>query len=478
MFKKFLKLQFLIPFFFIIESPILLSEEFNSTEEISIENILNKKIIYFSEINNLIIENNVELKSLEALVRSASFNLSSKISTRYPSIDLSANGLPQYLYGENYNSHSSDTKSSQYSVNPSLILKWDLIDPLRGIEIKLARNNFEIAKNNYEIKKRDLIFEAKSRYHAYQKSYEDLKNAEISLELSLISLKDAESKLEAGTGTKFEVLEATAQLAREKQNLEEQKIILEINKIALKEILNLDLDKPFYLENNQSLIGFWNYNLDKNIESGINNSFSLKNINIQNLIRKNQAESFLNANKPTIYLSNTLSSSFTWGTTLTPEINSDASGSSFNNKISLNFNWPIYAGGENKNSFNSKELEAEAEKYSYENLSNIIKKDISEAYLNLIKFETKLMATRQEIAATEESLRLARLRYEVGISTLKDVLVRQEELSLARSKKINALYNYNLNLNKLERLTFLLTEKECKKIEIDNEEKIESICNY
>ena len=84
--------------------------------------------------------------------------------------------------------------------------------------------NYEIAQNNYDIKKRDLIQEAKSRYHDLQKSYQDVLNKEITLDLSIQSLKDAKSKLDTGIGTKFEVLEANAQLTRDKQFLNEKKI--------------------------------------------------------------------------------------------------------------------------------------------------------------------------------------------------------------------------------------------------------------
>jgi outer membrane protein TolC len=78
---------------------------------------------------------------------------------------LQASGFPKYVSGKHYNSSSPTTKTSQFSANPSLNIKLDLIDPLRGSEIKIARNNYAIAKNNYEIKKKDLIKEAKSRYH-------------------------------------------------------------------------------------------------------------------------------------------------------------------------------------------------------------------------------------------------------------------------------------------------------------------------
>ena len=128
----------------------------------------NKIFIDYSEIKNIILQNNLELKSLKELLSSSTFNLSSKIAKRYPSLDLQANGLPKYVIGKNYNSNSSTTETSQFSVNPSLNLRWDLIDPLRGPEIKIAKNNYKIAKNNYEIKQKDLIQEAKSRYHKFK----------------------------------------------------------------------------------------------------------------------------------------------------------------------------------------------------------------------------------------------------------------------------------------------------------------------
>ena len=72
----------------------------------------------------------------------------------------------------------------------------------------------------------------------------------------------------------------------------------------------------------------------------------------------------------------------------------------------------------------------------------------------------------------------SRLRYEVGISTLKDVLLRQKELTNARTKYINAIFNYNINLDKLERLTFLKKTQKCENINTDIKNKIYSICDY
>jgi len=467
----------LITFFLLLDSHSALLSQNRDDIKLINEKKEQENLISYSEINKIILKNNQELKSLNELVLSSKFNLNSELAKRNPTLDLTVNGLPQYQTGRTYNSNSGNTKTSQLSVNPSLKLQLDIIDPLRGKEIKIAKLNYEIAQNNYDIRKRDLIQEAKSRYHALQKSYQDVSNKEIALDLSIQSLKDAESKLETGIGTKFEVLEANAQLTRDRQLLNEKNIQRKINELALREILNIK--KDFHIEKKQALKGYWNYDLETNLKSGIQNNLSLKNNSLQKQIKQNQAQNFLNANKPKIFISNTFSSSFTKGDSLTSTaIDSDEYGSSYTNTISLNFSWNIFDGGQNRNSFKSQMASANGENFSYFNIQNILKSDINKAHLNLKLNEAKILSTLDEVSSTKESLRLSRLRYEVGISTLKDVLIRQKELSDARSNNIDAIYNYNLSLDQLERLTFLKINNDCTDQSIDKiNNQPSSICD-
>ncbi len=467
---------FLIPFFLFFDSNSPLFSQ--NQDEIKLINTTKEKenLISYSDINKIILNNNQELKSLNEIVLSSKFNLNSKLSKRNPTLDFNVNGLPQYQTNKTYNSNSGNTETSELSVNPSLVLKIDLIDPLRGNEIKIAKLNYEIAQNNYKIKKRDLIQEARSRFHDLQKSYQDVLNKEITLDLSVQSLKDAESKLETGIGTKFEVLEANAQLTRDRQFLNEKKIQQKINKLALKEILNIKED--FNIEKKQALTGYWTYDLKTNLKNGLQSNLSLKNTSLQEKIKQNQANNFLNANKPKIFISNTFSSSFTNGDSFTSIIDSNEYKSSYTNTIGLNFSWNIFDGGQNKNSSKSQKASAKGENFSYFNIKNILKTDINKAHLNLKLNHSKIISTLDEISSTKESLRLSRLRYEVGISTLKDVLLKQKELSDARSKNIDAIYKYNLNLDQLERLTFLKINKNCTDQSInESNDQPYSICD-
>ena len=376
MLKKVINSILFLPFALFINSPDVLSNEKKVLIDQVSEEKSNIPFIGYLEIEKHIL-NNEELKSLQNLVTSASFNLSSKISQRYPSLDFQVNGLPKYVLGKNFNSNSQTLKTSQFTSNPSLNIKWDLIEPLRGPEIKIAKESLKIAKNNYEIKKKDLIKEAKIRYHKYQKSYQDILNKQFTLDLSITSLNNAKAKLDAGIGTKFEVLEAKAQLSRDEQSLYEKKIENEINKISLKEILNIK--ENFEINGEQTLIGFWKHNLNKNINEGLAQNLSLKNLLLQESIKKNQANSFLAQNKPNIYLSNTLSSTFSKGDSLSTNIDSEEYGSNYTNTVSLNFAWSIFNGGQNKNSYKSKLAEAAAEEYSYKNLKNVLTTNITKA---------------------------------------------------------------------------------------------------
>jgi len=218
MLKKVINPILFLPLVLFINSLEIKANEKQGFIDKVLEEKSNKPFISYQEIEKIIL-NNQELKSLQNLVTSAGFNLSSQIGQRYPSLDFQANGLPKYVAGKKYDSKLPTYKTSQFSANPSLNIKWDVIAPLRGSEIKIAKANYKIAENNYEIKKKDLIQEARMRYHKYQKSYQDIQNKKFTLDLSITSLDNAKTKLDAGIGTKFEVLEAEAQLSRDKQSL-------------------------------------------------------------------------------------------------------------------------------------------------------------------------------------------------------------------------------------------------------------------
>ena len=90
MLRKLIHPLFVLPFCLYINSQeALLSKTKNNIEDILQEN-KSQILLNYSEIDNITVKNNQELKALENLVNSTSFTLSSRIAKRYPSLDLQA----------------------------------------------------------------------------------------------------------------------------------------------------------------------------------------------------------------------------------------------------------------------------------------------------------------------------------------------------------------------------------------------------
>jgi len=100
-----------LPLALSINSINVLSSETNNYIDNVLEEKSNITFVDYQDIEKLVL-NNQELKSLQNLVDSASFNLSSQIAKRYPSLDFQASGLPKYVAGKKYNSNSPTVKTS------------------------------------------------------------------------------------------------------------------------------------------------------------------------------------------------------------------------------------------------------------------------------------------------------------------------------------------------------------------------------
>ena len=99
MFRRVINPILFLPIALCINSTSALSSETKYGKDNTLEDISNKTFISYQNIEKLIL-NNQELKSLQKLVTAASFNLSSKVSQRYPSLNFQANGLPKYVAGK------------------------------------------------------------------------------------------------------------------------------------------------------------------------------------------------------------------------------------------------------------------------------------------------------------------------------------------------------------------------------------------
>jgi len=296
------------------------------------------------------------------------------------------------------------------------------------------------------------------------------------LNSSILILNQAEARLQSGLGSKLDVLEAKAQLVRDRQFLDEKKQEFFKNELSIKEILNIK--KDIHITKDHGLIGYWPYSLNTTLKIGIDNNISLKNIKFQKSLKENESNILLNDNKPFIFISNIFSGSVARGSKLAQFIDKDEKESSYANTLSLNISWNIFDGGESRNSSLAKKIESEAEILNFSNFSNILEKDIIDSYSNLKTNKKRLISSKKDFDYTKESLRLTRLKYEAGITSLRELISVQKDLAKSKENQITAIAIYNLNIDNLERLTGLKASTNCyTNNALIKKDYIYSICN-
>ena len=125
-----------------LESPPTLALP-NQTEQVRIREL---KPLTLGQVERLAEVNNPQLKAVASQVKQAKSGLRAAISRWYPTLDLNANGLPQYLSGEQqtFDSRRTEmidpitelpmqegrlTNTSAWSANFGARLNWNIIDP-------------------------------------------------------------------------------------------------------------------------------------------------------------------------------------------------------------------------------------------------------------------------------------------------------------------------------------------------------------
>tara|TARA_B100001250_G_scaffold366627_1_gene348133 strand:- start:135 stop:1715 length:1581 start_codon:yes stop_codon:yes gene_type:complete len=434
--------------------------------------------IALDQLENLLISNNRRLKVyLERIEQSKSI-LRNSLSSWYPTLNLTANGMPQYFQSNNYNESNiltKDTSSKQWSSSISAQIQWDLIDPARVPEIASARDSFEKAKHEYSIFLRDLKLEAKKRYFNLQKANEEINVANKSIESSTLGLRDAEIRFKSGIGTKLEVLEAKTQLARDQQLLNLKSGDQKIGQRALAEILNLPEDITPLIGSETKVIGIWNLSLEDSIIAAYNAREELDSIQLDISINNSNANAALASGQPKVSIVNTYTTSFAKGELNKISPNIDNESSSFSNTIGLNATWFIFDGGYSRSLYNYNKSKAEEAKLNFGIKRAQIRKEVEEVFFKLESAKLNISATYTEVLSARESLRLAKLRYKSGITTQREVVNNQRDLTDAEVRYIISVTSYNTLLADLSRQTGLDNIKPCDiKVNHQNQKDLES----
>ncbi len=423
------------------------------------------------QVEKLAIFNNPSIKISASQVEQARQLLISALSSWYPTLSLTANGLPQYLSADIYRNPDFTTDNEAYSssrqwrATVSAQVKWNLIDPKRVPEIAAARDTYEKAKHSHIINLRDIKLKALKQYFDLQRADEGVRIGKESMRASLLSLKDAESRFKAGVSTKLEVLEAETQLARDKQLLMRKSGDQRISRRVLAGMLNLPPDITPTASSSAQIVGLWQPTLQESIVSAFKFREELDRLLLDISILNSNANTSLASIQPILSLVNTFA--FTkykgqQGISASDKIDMDDNGWSATNTIGLNATWNIFDGGKAKANYRYSKQRAKEYEARFASEREMIRTEVERSFYNLQTSNQEILSTSREVLASRESLRLARLRYQAGITTQREVVNNQRDLTRAEVRYSDAIASYNISLSELRRKTGLDSIQPCK----------------
>ena len=419
--------------------------------------------LFFEEALQLAEFNSPQLKAAASQVDQAKSALRAAISAWYPKVDLSASGLPEYFESYSYRNPdfalegANERYSREWKVNGGLKVSWDLIDPARVPQIALARDQFERAGDSYLIALRDLRLATATAYFDLQEADERVRIGQDSVKASLVSYRDARARFNAGVNTKLQVLEAETQLARDRNLLTDNLGRQNVSRRNLAEILSLPQDVTPTAASPARPLGLWESSLHDSIIAAYNFREELDQLILDISINNSKANVSLAAIQPTLGFLNSTTVFRSEGQSNQTSNDIDMGDFTYGvqNSVALTTTWRLFDGGRAQAEYRRSKQAADESRLKFARTRNQIRREVEQSFFDLRSAIQSIDTTASEVLSSRESLRLAQLRVQAGVSTQREVVDTQRDLTTAQIRYAGAIRDYNTSLAQLQRRTGL-----------------------
>ena len=207
--------------------------------------------------------------------------------------------------------------------------------------------------------------------------------------------------------------------------------------------------------------GVWELSLPESIVQAFKNRAELEQILLQREIGDEQRKLALSSVRPTI--------SATAAYALNNDFEDDDVDFNDNYQVGLNLQWRLFDGGAARAAARQAEKDIEIAETQFTNQRNQIRFAVEQAFFQLESNERNIGTATKEVELAEESLRLARLRFQAGVGTQTDVIDAQTQLTAARGNLLSSIIQYNQSYVDLERQVSDVSETDLEELPLDPE---------
>ncbi|MDJ0648800.1 MAG: TolC family protein [Xenococcaceae cyanobacterium MO_188.B19] len=312
----------------------------------------------------------------------------------------------------------------------------------RGAEIRIAKQLVEENSLQVEEVTEQVLFETSRDYYDLQNSDAQVEIEQAAVDDANQTLKDAQLLERAGLGTRFDVLRAEVELANAEQRLTTAMANQKTARRQLVTTLSVGQEVNLKTADKIETAGVWDKSLEESIILGYQNRVELERLLARRERNKAEKQSALSSIRPQISL-------FARYEVL-EQLDDDvdiADGYS----VGAQLQWALFDGGRALARARQFDKAIESDEVSFANQRNDVRLQVEQAFFDLQANKNNITTAQKAVELAEESLRLARLRFQAGVGTQTDVIEAQSDLTTARGNELRAIIDYNQSLNQLQR---------------------------
>jgi outer membrane protein TolC len=308
-------------------------------------------------------------------------------------------------------------------------------------------SNIRAAEQQVNFDRLDLLRVEQLTRNNVVTAYYDLQSADSLVTINQASVRDATRSLSdaqlqerAGVGTRFDILRAQVQLATANQDLTNSQGQQRISRRRLAQLLSVDQNTEFTAADPVRELGTWGLSLEDSVVLAFKNRPEIK----QQLVRRTigEQQQIVVASGDAAQVS--LFANYNIGKSISTSASAQDSYS-----LGAQLSWNFFDGGAALARSNQQQINQEIFENQFTSTRNQVRFEVEQAFNNLGTNQRNIITSSQALRQAEESLKLARLRFQAGVGTQTDVIQAQTELARARGNRIAAIVNYNRSLSSL-----------------------------
>ena len=323
----------------------------------------------------------------------------------------------------------------------------------RLANIRAAEEQERYYELDVERQSEDIRLNVSTGYYDLQQADQNVRIYQAAVLNYQASLRDALALERAGVGTRFDVLQAQANLAT--NGVQPLTSAIAQQRIARRRfavLLSLSQSVDVSASDPVQLAGLWNQTLEESIVLAFQNRPELEQNLAQRNISEQQRRLALAQLGPQISLVGSYQVENIFNASNNSQINNNlVDGYSLAVNASVN----LFDGGAARARADQARIGIRIADTQFATARNTIREQVEEAYFNLQSNLQNVQTSSTALEQAREALRLARLRFQAGVGTQTDVINQESLLIQAEGNRVTAILNYNRALAQIQRYVTL-----------------------